>query len=473
MRKIVIEPVSRIEGHAKITIHLDDEGEVSDAYFHVLQYRGFEKFCEGRMFWEMPLITSRVCGICYTSHHLASAKACDEILGIEITETARKLRELLQTGEIIQSHALHFFYLASPDLLFGMESEPKRRNIAALIKEKPSLAKAGIHLRKFGQSIFERLSGSRVHINYAIPGGVNAALTDEDRRKMLEEIPNRIHEAEKAIEFVKDYCREHEDEALNFARFDSKYLGLIDEKGNLEFYDGKLRMKSENGSIIEELEPENYGSIINEAVEDWSYMKFPYYSKEGFPHGMYRVGPLARLNVADQISTPLAKNEMMEFKKYGENGIVNSLLLYHYARLIEILHALEKAKSLLEDQKICSRDIFQRARQSNNEGIGIIEAPRGVLIHHYHVNGHGVIQKCNLVVATVHNNLAMNKAIMEVARNYIKKDEIKEGILNRLEVAIRCYDPCLSCATHAVGQMPLQVQIISSEGKLIRVLSRA
>jgi len=471
-REIVIKPVTRVEGHGKVTIYLNQNGDVSDARFHVLQYRGFEKFCEGRLFWEMPLITSRICGICYTSHHIASAKACDAIIGAEITETARKLRELLQTGEIIQSHALHFFYLASPDLLFGMESDPQKRNIAGVLKEKPELGKTGIKLRKFGQEILERLSGSRIHINYAIPGGVRAALSDKDRRALLMGIDECITGVEVALELVKKYCKAEDEEIINFARFKSNYLGLVDEEGNLEFYNGKLRMRSNEGLIIEEKEIPEYTSIIEEAVEDWSYLKFPYYSKEGYPAGMYRVGPLARVNVADGISTPLAGEAMKDFKDYSVNGVVDSSMFYHYARMIEVLYALEKARFLLEDKKICSTDIFNASRHINSEGIGITEAPRGTLIHHYQVDDRGAIQRCNLIVATGHNNLAMNKSVLEVAKKYIKRGEVREGILNRIEVAIRCYDPCLSCATHALGQMPLQIKIVSHEGELIKEISR-
>ena len=467
-RKIVIEPITRIEGHGKVTIHLDDQGNVAEAKLHVVEFRGFEKFCEGRIFWEMPVITPRICGICPVSHHLASAKAGDAILGIELSPTAKKLRQLLQMAQYVQSHALHFFHLASPDLLLGMDADPAKRNVIGLIAEKPVLATKGVLLRKFGQEIIEMLGNKKVHPNAAIPGGMSKALTLENREKILKQVDLVIADFQLAINILKDYYVQQGKEAASFASFTTGYLGLVDDKGNLELYDGKLRLKDHKGLIIEDkVESRNYLSIIAERVEDWSYLKFPYYKKLGYPKGVYRVGPLARLNVADKIATPLANKELKEFRKLGENGIVEGSLYYHYARMIEALYAAEKIKSLVEDALICSTDIWATSTKLNEEGVGVIEAPRGTLIHHYKVDSSGMVRKVNLIVATGHNNAAMNRAVEEVAKGYVKGDKITEGMLNRVEAAIRCYDPCLSCATHALGQMPLTIQLVSAKGEVI------
>ena len=470
-RKIIIEPVTRVEGHGKVTIHLDDKGNVDKARFHITQVRGFEKFCEGRLFWEMPVITSRICGICPVSHHLASAKAGDAILGVQLTPTAERLRRLIHMAQIVQSHALHFFYLASPDLLFGMDADPAKRNIMGLIAEMPEIAKKGIKIRAFGQKIIEMLGNKRVHPNAAIPGGMNKALEHNKRDEILRQVDDIIADCQFAIDLVKDYYAQHSGEATSFANFGTGYLGLIDNDGNVEYYDGKLRLKDSQGIILEDnVAPENYLSIIEEKVEDWSYCKFPYYKKLGYPGGIYRVGPLGRLNVADGCDTPLANKEFRDFKKLGDNGTVSASLYFHYARLIEMLNAAEKIKLLVQDELICSNEIWVNSSQINEEGIGVIEAPRGILIHHYWVDTSGKIRKVNLIVATGHNNLAMNRAVYEVAKEYIKGGKVTEGILNRVEVAIRCYDPCLSCSTHALGHMPLEIAIYGPDGSIHQIL---
>jgi len=467
-RKIVIEPVTRVEGHGKVTIHLDEEGEVADARFHVTQVRGFEKFCEGRLFWEMPVITPRICGICPVSHHLASAKAGDALLGVEPPPTAKMLRQLMHMAQIVQSHSLHFFHLASPDLLFGMDAEPAKRNIIGLISEKPEIAIKGVTLRKFGQEIIEALGNKKVHPNGAIPGGVNKALPPAERERFLQQVDSVIADIRFALDLLKDYYAQHGKEAAGFATFASCYLGLVDDNGNLELYDGKLRLRDAKGITLEDnVDPKDYLSIIGERVEDWSYLKFPYYKKKGYPGGIYRVGPLARLNVADGIATPLANEEFHSFKRLSNNGIVEGSLYYHYARMIEALYAAEKAKQLLENDLICSTEIWATSTRFNEEGVGVIEAPRGTLFHHYWIDPSGMIRKVNLIVATGHNNAAMNRAVEEVARGFIKGGKLTEGILNRVEVAIRCYDPCLSCSTHALGQMPLVIQLVSAKGDVV------
>ena len=470
-RKIVIEPITRVEGHGKVTIHLDDKGNVDQARFHITQVRGFEKFCEGRLFWEMPVITARICGICPVSHHLASAKAGDVILGVKLTPAAERLRRLIHMAQIVQSHALHFFHLASPDLLFGMDADPAKRNIMGLIAEKPEIAIKGVKLRAFGQKIIETLGDKRVHPNAAIPGGMNKALSPDKRDEILSQVDDVIADCQFAIDLVKEYYAQHSEEAASFASFGTGYLGLVDNEGNVEYYDGKLRLKDSRGITLEDnVAPENYLSIIEERVEDWSYLKFPYYKKLGYPVGMYRVGPLGRLNVADGCDTPLANKEFGNFKKLGNNGVVQGSLYYHYARLIEALNAAEKIKLLVQDEIICSQEIWVNSSTINEEGIGVIEAPRGTLFHHYWVDTSGKIRKVNLIVATGNNNLAMNRSAYEVAKEFIKDGKVTEGILNRIEVAIRCYDPCLSCSTHALGHMPLEITIYDPDGNIRQVL---
>ena len=470
-RKIVIEPVTRLEGHGKVTILLDDSGNVEQARFHVTQVRGFEKFCEGRLYWEMPLITARICGICPVSHHLASAKAGDALLGVELTPTAQKLRRLIHMAQLVQSHALHFFHLASPDLLFGMDADPAKRNVMGLIAEVPEIATKGVKLRAFGQKIIEMLGDKRVHPHAAIPGGMNKVLSPDMRSQILSQVDEAIADCQFAIDLFKDYRDKNTEVVNTFADFSSAYLGLVDENGNVEYYDGKLRLKDGKGFVLEDdIAPENYLSIIEEMVEDWSYLKFPYYKKLGYSRGMYRVGPLGRLNVADGCTTPLANKEFQNFKKLGENGVVQASLYYHYARLIEMLNCAEEIKSLVEDDLIGGKDIWVNASQKNEEGIGVIEAPRGTLFHHYWADRSGKIRKANLIVATGNNNLAMNRAASEVAKQFIKDGKITEGILNRVEVAIRCYDPCLSCSSHALGHMPLEITVLEPDGSVRQVL---
>jgi len=375
-------------------------------------------------------------------------------------------------AQYFQSHALHFFHLASPDLLFGMDADPAIRNIVGVIAKEPELAVKGVGMRAYGQKIIEELGDKRVHPNAAIPGGMNKALSPEKREEFLGQIDGMIAGAQIAIDLIKGYCDQNSEVAASFASFPSGYLGLVDDNGNLELYDGKLRLKDDKGAILEDkVAPGDYLSIIEEKVEDWSYLKFPYYKKMGYPAGIYRVGPLARLNVADGIATPLANKEFQNFKKLSSNGIVEGSLYFHYARMIEALYSAEMIKSLLEDELICGTDIWVNSNKLNEEAVGVVEAPRGTLFHHYWIDPSGMIRKVNLIVATGHNNLAMNRAVYEVAKEFIKDGKVTEGILNRVEVAIRCYDPCLSCAAHAIGQMPLEITIYDSDGNIYQRLT--
>jgi NAD-reducing hydrogenase large subunit len=471
-KTITINPVTRIEGHAKITIHLDDAGNVADARFHVVEFRGFEKFCEGRFFAEMPQITARICGICPVSHLLASAKACDAILGVEIPRPAKLLRELLHMGQLTQSHALSFFHLSAPDLLLGFDSNPALRNIIGLIQQHPDIAKRGIRLRKFGQEVIKLTGGRKIHADFPVPGGVNKALASGERDEMLAGLPEAMEHARFALDLLKKYQRDHREEVEDFASFDSNFMGLVKPDGSLEHYDGKLRFCDTKGNILEDqIDPAGYLDVIAETTEDWSYLKFPFIKSLGYPDGMYRVGPLARLNIVDHVSTARANDELQEWRAQCIPPR-HSSFYYHWARLIEIVYALERIGQLLEDREICSTDVLAEARPANEQGVGIIEAPRGTLFHHYWVDESGRIEKVNLIVATGNNNLAMNRAVKAIAEKYVKSQQLQEGMLNRVEAAIRCYDPCLSCSTHAVGQMPMVVELVDAGGDVLQTLQR-
>ncbi len=477
-RTVVISPVTRIEGHAKITIHLDDAGQVADARFHVTEFRGFEKFCVGRTFWEMPGITARICGICPVSHILASSKAGDAILGVRIPPTAEKLRRLMNWGQLVQSHALSFFHLSAPDLLLGMESPPAERNIMGLIQKMPDVARNGIRLRAFGQEIIRTLGGQSVHPAWSAPGGVREPLSAEGRSHIKRMLPEAFDIAGLALDMLADASANLEVESHVYGDFPSLFMGLTTPDGGLEHYHGVLRVMDSDGNILQQgFSPERYQEIIGEAVEPWSYLKFPYYkplANGDYRAGMYRVGPLARLNVCDFAGTPRADAELRRFRRLAGRGKpVLGSFAYHYARLIEIMFALEKIAGTLEEPLITGERVRANAGVNNLVGIGVSEAPRGTLFHEYHVDENGVLQKVNLIIATGQNNLAMNRTVQQIARHYIKDGQLSEGILNRIEHGIRLYDPCLSCSTHAVGQMPLVVQLFAADGELIAQAQRA
>lgn len=471
-KKITINPVTRIEGHARVTIFLNDEGQVDEAYLHIDQFRGFEKFSEGRYFAEMPIITPRICGICPISHHLASAKATDEILGVDIPKPAKLLRELIHMGQIIQSHSMHFFELAGPDLILGWDADPRIRNVVGLIQANPELALKAVKLRKYGQRIIELVAGRRIHPTFAIPGGVNQALDPKARDEILSGIDEMISYIKEGISIATDWIEKNKEECEQFATFKSGYMGLIKDDGSLELYDGKIRFMDKDGKVVNDFCDKEYLKYIGERVEDWSYLKFPFYKPLGWPEGVYRVGPLGRLNASDSISTPIANEYMKEFKKINNGKPIEGSLYFHYARLIETIYGLERAREILEDKDSLSTDVLAIGKPTNEEGIGIIEAPRGTLIHHYWVDENGTIKKVNLIVATGHNNWAMSKSVESVAKGFIDGKNLKEDMLNRVEGAIRCYDPCLSCSTHAIGKMPLLIEIYDNNGNLINFVKR-
>ncbi len=471
-RTITVTPVTRLEGHGKVTIHINDKNEVTESHFHVAEFRGFEKFCEGRLMSEMPVITTRICGICPVSHHLASAKACDAALGVDIPPVAKQLRELMHMGQMIHSHSLHFFYLAAPDFVLGPFSDPAKRNIVGVIEADPELAKKAIRLRQIGQNIIERVGGRPIHPVTAIPGGMSKPLSHEDRHLSHQEIKEAIKIAQLALQVGKGVYEQYADIVPKFAVIKTNYMGLVKD-GNLEMYDGTLRLIDHNGKLLQAFDPGQYLKYIGEHVENWSYLKFPFYKKQGFPKGVYRVAPLGRLNVADSISTPLANKELSAFKKLGNGKPVHETLYYHYARLVELLYAVERAKQLLDDDSIVDLDVRVPVERAAGEGVGVIEAPRGTLIHHYWTNDMGKIEKANLLVATLHNNPAIDMSVNEVAKEFVKGGKIEEGALNMVEMAVRCYDPCLSCATHAIGQMPLTIDVIRSDGTVTDSIQRS
>ena len=471
-QKITIEPVTRIEGHAKVTVHMKEDGSVEHAYFHVNEFRGFEKFCEGRLVTEMQQITPRICGICPVSHHLAAAKAGDVVLGCPPPRPASLLRELMHMGQIIQSHGMHFFELAGPDLLLGFDADPAIRNVVGLIQADPELTVKAVRLRKFGQAIISELGERSIHPTFAIPGGVNRTLSAAGRDRILADLDAQIETTKLGIKIVKDWAEANRETVDKFAVFPTGYLGLITPSKGLELYNGNIRLKSRTGEELEIFNPQNYLDYIAEHVEPWSYLKFPYYKKLGYPEGVYRVGPLGRINMVENIGTPMANEELKVFKAINNGAPVENTLYYHYARMIETLFAAERVRVLLEDPDILSTDILNTHQEPVGHGVGIIEAPRGTLIHDYTANEYGQLTKVNLIVSTGHNNYAMSKAVDMVAKEYVHGPDVKEGMLNRVEHAIRAHDPCLSCSTHAVGQMPLEITIYDHQGNLIKTLRR-
>ena len=466
-KTIVIDPVTRIEGHSKITIHLDEQGMVEDARFHVTQFRGFEKFCEGRPFAEMPSLMARICGICPVSHLIASAKACDSLLAVTIPPTAEKLRRIFGLAQVTQSHALSLFHLSSPDLLLGMDADPEKRNLFGVLEKEPQLARDGIALRKFGQQIIERLGGKRIHPAWVVPGGVSDPLDQDDRNAILKTIPEALAIAVRSLSWLKSTAERFREEIASFGNFPSLFMGTVKEDGGLTFYDGKIRFVDATGRVVADgLDPKRYFDFLGEKVESWSYLKSAYYKPKGFPDGIYRVGPLARLNVSDTCGTPRADQELAEFHELQRTAVLSSFH-YHQARLIEILYCVERLEQLLNDPEILDKHVRALARPNALEGVGAAEAPRGTLFHHYKIDEQGLIRWCNLVIATGQNNLAMNRSVLQVAQHYVKGEKITDGMLNRVEAVIRAYDPCLSCSTHALGQMALQVQLLNSQGAVL------
>lgn len=474
--RLVIQPVTRIEGHAKISIHLDDAGEVESAQFHIVEFRGFEKLAEGRPFAEMPGIMSRVCGICPVSHILASSKAGDMLLGVEIPPAAEKQRRLVNYAQLLQSHALSFFHLSSPDLLLGMDAPAEKRNIFGLLERDPEFLRRGIRLRQFGQRIIEICGGKSVHPACSGPGGVHARFSTAQRDEILGWIPEALNSVLTALDRLKSLLDGFAPEVAHMGNFPSMFLGTVNDDGGLEYYDGTLRLVNASGATVAEgLNPREYFKYLGEASEDYSFVKFPFYRPHGYPDGWYRVGPLARLNVAAHTGTELADRELLEFKQRSSGAVCESFH-YHLARVIEMLHAVERIEELMNTPALFEDQIQAHASVNRREGVGSCEAPRGTLFHHYWVDANGLITKADLLIATGQNNQAMNLTVDQAAREFLKRipagTQPDEGILNRIEAAIRCYDPCLSCSTHALGQMPLIVEWVSRDGEVAGRIKR-
>ncbi|PIP95640.1 MAG: Ni/Fe hydrogenase subunit alpha [Bdellovibrio sp. CG12_big_fil_rev_8_21_14_0_65_39_13] len=470
-RKIIIDPVTRVEGHGRVTLHMNGQNEIEEARLHIVEFRGFERFVQGRPYWEAPVLVQRLCGICPVSHHLCAAKAIDEIVGMNdetLPETARQMRRLMHFGQVLQSHALHYFYLAAPDLLLGVESDPLNRNVVGLASHEPEIAKRGILIRKFGQEIIKATAGKKIHGISAVPGGIHKNLSLEEKETFLKgeampSVSTVVSWLQEMISHYKSYASRNKTWIDQFATAQGLSTSLIGQDGALELYHGRLRSLDSAGKpVLDDVDYHDYVDFYAEEVKEWSYMKFPFLKSHGAIKGAMKVGPLARLMNCDYIPTPLAQKALEEYRSI--NGRFSTVLLhYHWARLIEMLHCAEMIEKLLHDPILQGNDLIKTSHH-HQRGIGFLEAPRGTLIHHYEVAETGEIRKCNLIVSTTHNNQAMNNSVSEVAKSLMNGHEkISEGMLNQIEVAIRAYDPCLSCATHAVGKMPLKIEIFRGE----------
>ena len=473
MRRIEIHPVTRIEGHARITLQLGDDGRVRTARFHVDQFRGFEKLAVGRPFQEMPGLMARTCGICPVSHLIASSKAGDALLAVSIPENAVRLRRILHLAQILQSHALSFFYLSAPDLLLGMDADPTQRNLVGLLNEDPDLVRGGIQLRAFGQECIARMAGKRVHPSWVVPGGVSSPITAETRDFVLAGVPGAIATVERALARFRERLGGFEEEIEHFANFPSLFLGLVSDAGELEHYDGQLRVvDAEGASVVEGFDATHYQELLGEADEPDSYLKAPYFRALGVADGIYRVGPLARLRLVSRCGTPRADAALEELRtRSGRAG--SSSFHYHEARLIEMLFALERTAELASHPDLLDPDVRAHAGPNRREGIGVAEAPRGTLIHHYQIDADGLITAVNLIIATGHNALAMNRGVLQVAQHFVDGNQLREGMLNRVEAVIRAFDPCLACSTHALGQMPIAIQLLDRDGAVVDRLRRS
>ena len=484
MKKISIDPITRLEGHGKIDIFLDDAGNVANAYMIIPELRGFEKFCEGRRAEDMAIITTRICGVCPVAHHLAAAKAIDAAFNVEPTETAKKLRELMYCGYIIYDHILHFYFLGGPDFIVGPDAPAAERNILGVInKAGLDVGKDVIKHRAYGQRLTAILGGKATHPVCGIPGGISKALSEEGKQEIEKMAKSCVEFAKFSLNLFNDVVLKNED-YVNMIKSDiytmrTYYMGLVDNDNKVNFYDGKVRVVDPEGKEFVKFAPNEYLDVIEEHVEPWTYVKFPYLKNigwkgfvDGADSGIYRVGPLGRLNASEGMATPLAQQEFERMYETLGGKPIHSTLAFHWARLIEILHASEKALELAQDPEITNKDI-RNPVGAPGEGVGIVEAARGTLIHHYVLDEDALVKKVNLIVATTNNSAAINLSVRNAAKGLIKNNVVNEELLNRVEMAFRAYDPCMACATHfAVGQMPLQIRIYDSEHNLVKTLER-
>jgi F420-non-reducing hydrogenase large subunit len=484
MRTVTISPITRLEGHGKIEIFLDEGGNVENAYFQVPELRGFEKFCEGRKAEDMPLLTSRICGVCPVAHHLASTKALDAAFNVEPPSAAKKLRELMYCGYMIYDHTLHFYFLGAPDFVVGPDAPPDERNIFGVIKKVGlDVANEVIKHRAYGQKITEMIGGKATHPVCGLPGGISKPISEEKRQEIEKMAESSVEFAKLSLKLFNEVVlknKNYVDMILSDAyTLKTYYMGLVDEHNKVDFNDGKVRVVDPEGREFVKFSPSEYLNVIEEHVEPWSYVKFPYLKQVGWKgfvggrdSGIYRVGPLGRLNAADGMATPLAQEEYERMYETFSGKPVHSTLAFHWARLIELLYAAERCLELSRDKEITSKDV-RRKPGKPGEGVGIIEAARGTLIHHYVLDEEALVKHVNLIVATTNNSPAICISIREAAKAFIHGGNVNDGLLNRIEMAFRAYDPCLACATHyAVGQMPLQVNIYSHEGKLLKTIER-
>jgi NAD-reducing hydrogenase large subunit len=476
----VIDPVTRIEGHAKVTVAVDDDLNVVDAKLNVIEFRGYEKFIQGHPYWEAPVLMQRICGICFVSHHLAGAKALDQIVGVGpasgvvLTPTALKVRRLGHYAQMLQSHVTAYFYLVVPEMLFGIDAPPEQRNVVGLIEADPGLVKRVVMLRKWGQEVIEAVFGKRMHGISSIPGGVNKNLTAADVDRFLRgadglpSIDQVIEDAQLGLEMFHKFHDKHREQVDGFAVVPSLSMCLVDADDNVDYYDGRLKVVDHDKNVVDEFDCAEYLDHFSEGVEKWSYMKFPFLTRLGREAGSVRVGPLARMNVTKSLSTPLAQEALRSFHAYT-GGRANDMTLHtNWARTIEIIHAAEVVRDLLLDPDIQKDDLVVTPPDEawTGEGVGVVEAPRGSLLHHYRAGREGEVTFANLIVATTQNNAVLNRTVRSVAEDYLGgQAEITEGMMNAIEVGIRAYDPCFSCATHALGQMPLQVTVTDAEGR--------
>jgi len=485
MKEVVINPITRLEGHGKITIFLNDNGDVENAYLQVPELRGFEKFCEGRRAEDLPIITTRICGVCPVAHHMASAKALDAAFNVEPTETAKKLRELEYVAYYIYDHILHFYFLGGPDFVVGPDAPPTKRNVLGVIEKAGlEIGKEVIKHRAYGQKITGMIGGRPTHpVSACVPGGIAKALSEEERREIETMVRSCVEFAKFSLKLFDDIVLKNAD-YVNLVKSEpytlkTYYMGTVDKNNHVNFYDGKVRVVDPNGKEFVKFAASEYLDVIEEHVEPWTYVKLPYLKKvgwsgfvDGIESGIYRVGPLGRLNAAEGMATPLANEEYKRMYKTLGGKPVHATLAFHWARLIELLYAAERALELITGPDITKKDIKNKPGKPG-EGVGIVEAARGTLIHHYILDERALAKKVNLIVATTHNAPGICMSIKNAAKGLIRNGKVNDGILNMVEMAFRAYDPCFACATHfAVGNMPLEVEIYDSEKRLVKTLRR-
>ncbi len=486
MRKLTIDPITRLEGHGKIEIFLDDAGEVEEAFFQVPELRGFEQFCRGRPVWELASIVPRICGVCPGAHHMAAGKAIDAVYGVDPPRTAKKLRELFYCAHFVHSHIAHFFVLAAPDFVVGPEAEPSRRNILGLIEKVGiELGRQVIEKRKMAQEIQAMLAGRATHPSWTVPGGVAKGLSEDELRQIGPM-------ASSILEFAKTSLRVFDDLVLANPRYlemilssayrlTTHYMGLVDDRNQVAFYEGRVRVVDTQGAELVKYEPRDYLEHVAEHVEPWSYLKFPYLKAKGWKglvegqdSGVYQAAPLARLNAAEGMATPLAQAEYERFFETLGGRPVHSTLAMHWARLVELLYAAERLCELATDSELAGPEIRRLPEAAPREGVGTVEAPRGTLTHHYTTDESGLVTDVNLLVGTTNNHAPICMSIKKAAREQIRRGvTVDEGILNKIEMAFRAYDPCFSCATHSLpGQMPLEVVVRERDGALVQRATR-